>query len=774
MKIIGEKKPVIGVTEMYSVIDSNGVLFTSNLNNATYAWYVFKKYKNGAFVNVTKNNVPKIGQTVAFSFGYNVEYRLDVYKLEKELLTQKDKASFIASYFINPTKKGSKSEIKKVVLYNKGAKNVDLAGIGNSLTVRVEAINMANKQVKVHVWNAENKSKSNFINANIKSEPNLMNSRLIDINEKGIGLTQFNVMQLLSPTDSMDLMIGNKKAIGFYVTATYEEQSVTNKAAVVVVSQYQSIAGIFENARSVSTYNDIDAPEESTNEKCPNCEARISLFQLQKIYPNVKDLNLLAELAEIFDKYKKQYKLDTCARKAHFFAQSIQESGLDLSGAIHGENLNYSAEGLPIQFIAFRVKNPNGSGYLDKNGNVAKNKNEYAPNHLAYIYGRSKQNNYVANQKKIAEIAYGNRPELGNKTLEDTWNFRGRGLLQITGRYNYGEIQKRIDKFASAENVKIDNGLDRDYSAKEATLTGMADWYKDDMYIQADKTGTKPDNDVVDLIVDIINKRTNSRKDRRDHYQKTKVIFEVVSCLSITRKEVQTIRSNADIQFTIMHTGEIQFKISNEKREVAEYFYHDVNNQIHNLGKYKITAPNNIYPNDSRYYDKLGKSKQKIFLININDVRKSYSKNNIGYKLTINTSRYYISDIALASLLGAMLECGYEDFVFNGFSNEIGKSVDSTSHKNGINGDLRYLRKDKKGGRTDLFDDKSESVGWKGLDEMRQNTFNSALYKFGWKGMLSQYYNRKQLLKHCINDSKNGHNDHLHVQSYSPKLKEIK
>ncbi len=266
MKIIGEKKPIIGVTEMYSVIDSNGVLFTSNMNKVTYAWYIFKKYKNGAFVNVTKNNIPKTGQSVPYSFGYNVEYRLDVYKLEKELLTQKDKASFVASYFVNPTKKSSKAEIKKVVIYNKGAKNVDLAGVGNTLTVRVECINMVNKQVKVHVWNAENKNESNFLNVDIKSQPNFMNSRLIDINEKGIGLTQFNVMQLLSPTESMNLMIGNIKAIGLFVTATYEQQSVTNKAPVVVVSQFQSIADIFESARSMSSYNDIDASE--STESC--------------------------------------------------------------------------------------------------------------------------------------------------------------------------------------------------------------------------------------------------------------------------------------------------------------------------------------------------------------------------------------------------------------------------------------------------------------------------------------------------------------------------
>jgi hypothetical protein len=134
-----------------------------------------------------------------------------------------------------------------------------------------------------------------------------------------------------------------------------------------------------------------------------------------------------------------------------------------------------------------------------------------------------------------------------------------------------------------------------------------------------------------------------------------------------------------------------------------------------------------------------------------------------------------MNDVTMASLYGAMLECGYDDFVFNGFSNEKGKTVGgSRSHKSGMNGDLRYLRTDKNGGTTDLFND-SEASGWKGVDEDRQNNFNDALYKFGWKSMLSQSYGarREKLLNKCTNDPDNQHNDHLHIQGYSPTLKEI-
>ncbi|AZI33143.1 hypothetical protein [Kaistella carnis] len=111
---------------------------------------------------------------------------------------------------------------------------------------------------------------------------------------------------------------------------------------------------------------------------------------------------------------------------------------------------------------------------------------------------------------------------------------------------------------------------------------------------------------------------------------------------------------------------------------------------------------------------------------------------------------------------------------FNDFSIEKGESFEGImSHKNGMNGDLRYLRKDKKGGSTNLFNN-GELTGWKGLDAERQNNFNDALYKFGWKSMLSQYYGDKKekLLNHATNDKDNNHNDHLHIQGFKPTLKE--
>ncbi|WP_221411149.1 hypothetical protein, partial [Apibacter sp. B3924] len=133
---------------------------------------------------------------------------------------------------------------------------------------------------------------------------------------------------------------------------------------------------------------------------------------------------------------------------------------------------------------------------------------------------------------------------------EDGWRFKGRGLLQITGRENYGEIQKQIDQQApdSGFNVFTSAINEKGYTPYQAALTGMADWYKDKMYLQADKTGQYSDDKVVDLVINILNNNTDSRPKRKVWYRggkegklsvavenSTKVLFKVAECEKVNK-----------------------------------------------------------------------------------------------------------------------------------------------------------------------------------------------------------------------------------------------
>jgi putative chitinase len=97
-----------------------------------------------------------------------------------------------------------------------------------------------------------------------------------------------------------------------------------------------------------------------------------------------------------------QFQITTVNRVAAFLAQCGEESS-DFN--ILSENLNYSAQGLlstfPKEFTAA----------------------------TAAQYARQPQ--------AIANIAYANRLGNGDVSSGDGWNYRGRGLIQVTGKANY-------------------------------------------------------------------------------------------------------------------------------------------------------------------------------------------------------------------------------------------------------------------------------------------------------------------------------------------------
>jgi len=86
----------------------------------------------------------------------------------------------------------------------------------------------------------------------------------------------------------------------------------------------------------------------------------------------------------------------------HFFAQCAHETG---NFRLFEENLNYSKEGLLGVFGKY--------------------------------FTEDQAAQYARNPERIANRVYANRMSNGDEESGDGWKFRGRGAIQLTGRYNY-------------------------------------------------------------------------------------------------------------------------------------------------------------------------------------------------------------------------------------------------------------------------------------------------------------------------------------------------
>jgi predicted chitinase len=231
-----------------------------------------------------------------------------------------------------------------------------------------------------------------------------------------------------------------------------------------------------------------------------------SLEAMIKLYPGL-DSNRHRDLTTIADELNANinfYKLDTPLRRAHFFAQILEETGEGLSVT---EDLTYSADALTALFSYFRAR-PNEAkrhGYYKKQGKI---KEDGFP---------MSQSDFEA----IANGAYGSRSELGNRgqASGDGWKFRGRGLKQLTGLHNYkvfNDWHVENQQNWPEDKVNFVENPDLLTQIKYATRSAINFWLSKKIYEIADKG---PTPQVVNLVTDIVNKGTQSRGDRVKNFE---------------------------------------------------------------------------------------------------------------------------------------------------------------------------------------------------------------------------------------------------------------
>lgn len=167
---------------------------------------------------------------------------------------------------------------------------------------------------------------------------------------------------------------------------------------------------------------------------------QVTIDQITKLAPNIRSVyrDGFANGQEVLDLFGiSQNPL----RVAHFMAQILHETG-GLSILI--ESLNYSAERLPkVWRTRFQPKGP-----LDPA-------------------------QYAHNEPLLANEVYGGR--MGNTQPGDGFTFRGRGLLQLTGRESYNQASTILrDSYPDAPDFAAN--ADAVFSSDWCLKVAAAEW----------------------------------------------------------------------------------------------------------------------------------------------------------------------------------------------------------------------------------------------------------------------------------------------------------
>ena len=140
-------------------------------------------------------------------------------------------------------------------------------------------------------------------------------------------------------------------------------------------------------------------------------DAKLGAFTYQALVQFLNDGRAPKETGALLALHLRGGEVTTRLRIIHFFAQVSHESGFRPIA----ESLNYTAQGLGRTFSRARIS-------------------------LADCQAHGRGSGRRANQEAIANCVYGGdwgRRNLGNTEPGDGWRFRGRGLIQLTGRANY-------------------------------------------------------------------------------------------------------------------------------------------------------------------------------------------------------------------------------------------------------------------------------------------------------------------------------------------------
>jgi putative chitinase len=221
----------------------------------------------------------------------------------------------------------------------------------------------------------------------------------------------------------------------------------------------------------------------------------VTAQQMQLVFPGATPAYLAQVVAEL-NANPSAFGLDTPLRLAHFFAQVRQEAGTAMAAAV--ENLAYSPEALLLDFSYYRAHQAEAQ------------QDGYARDPA------TKKITRAAAQQVIANKVYALRNGNGDIASGDGWAFRGRGLIQVTGRGNYASVASQCAKIYAGTDVDFVGKPDAMGDFPGALRSAIGFWVMNKLPALADQGST---DDNVDSITKVVNLKTDSYAARRANFR---------------------------------------------------------------------------------------------------------------------------------------------------------------------------------------------------------------------------------------------------------------
>ena len=247
-------------------------------------------------------------------------------------------------------------------------------------------------------------------------------------------------------------------------------------------NRYMEIAKLnhLENPDLLSLGQKLFIPDGNTQADIQGAAAGIEInkTQLSQIMPASTPEEEIDTYLVAINKCLFEFKIDTPLRAAHFLAQVGHESAGLKSVS---ENLNYSAKALCSVF----------GKYFDE----------------------EKAQQFARKPEQIANLVYANRLGNGDQNTSDGWRFRGRGLIQLTGKDNYKAFGEAVGK----DLVDAPESVARDPELAVAA----AGWFWQERNINL-----AADHDDVESVTRLINGGVNGLEDRKAYLERAKKVLE--------------------------------------------------------------------------------------------------------------------------------------------------------------------------------------------------------------------------------------------------------